>query len=133
MVFSAAMTELRAALIVGCGGFLGSAGRYLLGGWTHRLFPATTFPVGTLLVNTSGCFAIGLLSAFFEGRQMFSPEVRLFLMIGILGGFTTFSSFAYETLGLARDGDTLRASLNLIAQVGLCMFAAWLGYAMVRQ
>jgi fluoride exporter len=128
-----AMTELRAVLIVGCGGFIGSAGRYLIGGWAHRLFPTTTFPVGTLVVNAIGCFAIGLLSALFEGRQLLSPEARLFLMIGILGGFTTFSSFAYETLGLARDGDTLRATWNLIAQVGICMVAAWVGYAVVRQ
>lgn len=120
-------------LLVGAGGFLGSVARYLLGGWAHRLFPLTTFPVGTLVVNVTGCFVIGALSALLEGRQLFSPAARLFLIVGILGGFTTFSTFSYETLGLAREGDTARAALNVIAQVALCLLAVWAGYAVVRQ
>jgi CrcB protein len=126
------VSELRALLIVGAGGFVGSGARYLVGGWVHGWFPRIAFPVGTLAVNTSGCFCIGLLAALLEVRQILSPGVRLFLMIGVLGGFTTFSSFAFETLALARDAQLVRAAANVLAQVALGLLAAWLGYNVVR-
>lgn len=126
------MQPLRPILLSGLGGFIGSAGRYLLGGWVHGLVPLTTFPIGTLVVNVSGCLVIGLLGGLVEARQLFGPDLRVFLFIGVLGGFTTFSSFAYETLALARDAEFARALLNIAAQMILGLSAAWLGFASVR-
>lgn len=125
------MSDLRAALVVGLGGFLGSAGRFLVAGWLHRLRPETTFPVGTLGVNVLGSLLIGVMAGLLEIRQLLSPDARLFLMLGLLGGFTTFSSFAYETLELVRNGDLARAGLNVLAQLLLGLGAAWAGYAAV--
>jgi CrcB protein len=118
--------------MVGSGGFLGSVLRYLLGGWVYDAFPAVSFPIGTLAVNVSGCLAIGVLGGLFEVRQAFGPEARLFLMIGVLGGYTTFSSFAFETLALARDAELLRALANIALQTVLGLAAAWLGYALIK-
>lgn len=126
------MEGLRPVLLVGVGGFVGSVGRYLVGGWVHRALPLAVFPVGTLVVNVAGCLAIGLLAGLVEARQLFGPDLRVFLLIGVLGGFTTFSSFAYESLALARDAEMGRALLNVAAQVVLGLVAAWLGYALVR-
>jgi CrcB protein len=126
------MQALRPILLAGLGGFIGSAGRYLIGGWVHSLVPLTTFPIGTLFVNASGCFLIGLLGGLIEVRQIFGPDLRVFLLIGVLGGFTTFSSFAYETLALTRDAEFARALFNIAAQMILGLGAAWLGYSWVR-
>ena len=126
------MAELRAVLLVGLGGFVGSVGRYVLSGWVHRLVPYAAFPWGTLAVNVSGCFLIGLFSGLADSRQLWGPELRLFVMLGVLGGFTTFSSFAYETAALARDADLLPALANVALQVVLGLFAAWLAYAIAR-
>ena len=126
------MSALRPVLLVGLGGFAGTAARYLVGGWVHRAWPLTTFPVGTLSVNVAGCFAIGLLNGLVDARQLFGPEARLVLMVGVLGGFTTFSSFAYETLSLARDAELARAGANVVLQIALGLAAAWGGDALAR-
>lgn len=126
------MTGLRSVLLVGCGGFLGSAGRYLLSGWVHRLAPYSTFPWGTLAVNVSGCFLIGIFSGLADSRQLWGPELRLLVMIGVLGGFTTYSSFAFETVALAREADLLRALANVVLQVVLGLLAAWFAYELAR-
>jgi len=115
-------------LWVGLGGFVGSAARFAVGGLVHRLAPMSTFPWGTLAVNVSGCLAIGFLSGLLEIRQLLGPSWRLFLMIGVLGGFTTFSSFAFETLGLLHASDMGRAVLNAAAQLVFGLAAAWVGY-----
>jgi CrcB protein len=122
---------LRAA-IVGLGGFVGSALRFLVGGWVHRALPGTSFPVGTFTVNLVGCLVIGLLGGLIDLRQALGPNGRLFLMIGLLGGFTTFSSFSYETFALAQDAEWLRAAANVGLQVVLGLGAAWAGYTAVR-
>lgn len=124
------MAALRSVLLVGAGGFLGSIGRYLVGGWVHRAVPFAVFPYGTLVVNVLGCLVIGLAGGLAESRQLFGPELRVFLLIGVLGGFTTFSSFAFESLALARDAEVARAFANVAAQVVLGLAAAWLGYAL---
>lgn len=126
------MAGLRALLLVGLGGFVGSVGRYLISGWVHRLLPYAAFPWGTLTVNVSGCFLIGLFSGLADSRQLWGPDLRLFVMLGVLGGFTTFSSFAYETLALTRDADLLRALANVALQVVLGLTAAWLAYSIAR-
>jgi fluoride exporter len=122
----------RSVLLVGTGGFLGSIGRYLLGGWVHRIVPFAAFPFGTLVVNALGCLGIGVLGGLADSRQLLGADLRLFLMIGVLGGFTTFSSFAYETLALTRDAEPGRALANVAAQVVLGLAACWAGYALVR-
>jgi CrcB protein len=126
------MRQLGSVFLVGTGGFIGAVGRYLLGGWIHRLVPYSTFPFGTLYVNLSGCFLIGLLGGLTETRQLFGPELRVFIFIGLLGGFTTFSSFAHETLALARDAEFARAVVNMGGQIIGGLVAAWIGYALVR-
>ena len=119
-------------LLAGLGGFLGSVGRYALSGAVQSMLPASRFPWGTLAVNVAGCFAIGILGGLAEHRALLTAEARVFLMIGLLGGFTTFSSFGFETLALLRDGQFLGASSNVIAQMLLCLLAAWLGLAITR-
>jgi CrcB protein len=114
-------------LLVGAGGFIGSVLRYLLSGLAQDLARREDFPFGTLAVNVIGCLAIGLLSQVAESRGALSPEVRACVMIGILGGFTTFSSFGNETVSLWRDGEGLLGFLNVAAQVLLGLGAVWLG------
>jgi CrcB protein len=84
-------------------------------------------------VNVAGCLLIGAAAAAADTRQLLSPEARLFLMVGVLGGFTTFSTFGYETLALARDGEALRAAANVITHVVLGLAAVWAGYAAVAR
>ncbi len=121
-----------ALLWVGAGGFLGAILRYLLGGWVQRLTPAATFPTGTLAVNVLGCLAIGFVAGLVEMRHGLGPGLRLFLLVGLLGGFTTFSSFAWETLDLARSGALAPALANIALQVVLGLAAAWAGLALTR-
>jgi CrcB protein len=122
---------IRELLLVGTGGFIGAVSRYAVGGWAHRWFGAG-FPWGTLIVNVLGCLAIGFLSGLAESRQVFSPEFRLLLFIGLLGGFTTFSSFGYETIAFARDGEISLAALNVLVQVVLGLGAVYGGYVVSR-
>lgn len=119
-------------ILVGAGGFLGAVARYALGGWVHRLLDNPWFPYGTLAVNVAGCFLIGLLGGLVETRQVLSAESRMFLFIGVLGGFTTFSTFGYETFSLARDGQFLAATINAILQVVCGLTAVWLGNTLAR-
>ena len=115
-------------LWVGLGGFIGSAGRFALTGAVHRWLPASTFPYGTLAVNILGCLAVGFLGGLLDLKQIMGPSQRLFLMVGVLGGFTTVAAFAYDTVGLFHGSEYLRASLNVLANIGLGLAAAWLGH-----
>jgi CrcB protein len=120
---------MMAYLWIALGGALGSVGRYWLSGiLTERTGGA--FPWGTLLVNVSGSFIIGLLAALTEpgGRRYLSPAGRQFFMYGVCGGYTTFSSFSLQTLELLREGDFAKAGANVLGSVVLCMVAVWLGY-----
>lgn len=114
-------------LLVGAGGFIGSILRYLLSGWVQQSAKTLDFPYGTLAVNVIGCFVIGFLAQLAESRGMFTSESRLFVFVGILGGFTTFSSFGNETLNLARDNQMMNALANIGANVVIGLFAVWLG------
>jgi CrcB protein len=117
---------------VGLGGFLGSVLRYVLGGWVHRGLNNPWFPWGTFVVNATGCLVIGFLAGLAETRQAFNPEARLFIFIGVLGGFTTFSTFAYETSAFFDDGQILAAFLNIGLEVILGLAAVWLGGTLSR-
>ena len=117
-------------LWIALGSALGGAARYGCVGLAARWLGAA-FPWGTLLVNVSGSLVIGFLAALMapDGRLLATPDTRAFLMIGILGGFTTFSSFSLETLNLVRDGEWLFAFVNVVLSVLLCLVAVWLGHA----
>ncbi len=114
-------------LLVGAGGFMGSILRYLVSGYIQQSTKSIDFPFGTLAVNLIGCFVIGFLAQLAEARGMFTSESRSFVFVGILGGFTTFSSFGNETLNLARDSQIMNALANVGANVILGLFAVWLG------
>lgn len=102
-------------LLIMLAGGVGSGLRYGLGGLVHRYFSAA-FPWGTMAVNLLGCFCFGVIWALAEGRWTISPDVRAVVLIGFLGGFTTFSSFAFETTQFLRDGQWLYAGLNVAVQ-----------------
>lgn len=117
---------LKHYLLVFAGGGIGASARYWLSGAVYRFF-STDFPYGNLVVNITGCFAIGLLMTLMEERFLSDPGIRIFLTIGILGGFTTFSSFSYETIALLRDAEVLRASVNILASIFGCLAATIFG------
>lgn len=115
-------------VLIFLGAGLGGLLRYGVGGLVQSAAGAT-FPVGTMVVNASGCLAIGFLAAAFEGPWLVREEVRLGILIGVLGGYTTFSSFGRETLALANDGQYAAAAANVILSNGLCLAAVWAGWA----
>lgn len=123
------MPSLLSVLYVAFGGALGSVSRYLVGTWTQSLSSSIDFPYGTLTVNLIGCFLIGFLSQLAATRGAFGPETRALVFLGILGGFTTFSSFGNDTLNLLRDGETVNALANVGANVIFGLFLVWLGRA----
>ena len=119
-------------LYVGLGGFLGSICRYWTSGLVHKILDKPWFPIGTLVVNVAGCLLIGLLGGLAEKRQIFSPEFRLFIFIGFLGGFTTFSTFGFEIITFARDGEIFNALTNLVLHIVLGIGAVWLGFSLSK-
>ena len=114
-------------LLVGIGGFIGSVMRYLASGYVQQAAKSVDFPYGTLTVNVIGCFVIGFLSQLAEGRGVFTSDSRLFVFTGILGGFTTFSSFGNETMNLVRDSQMMNAFANVGSNLVIGLFAVWLG------
>jgi fluoride exporter len=112
--------------VVFLGGGLGAAARYWLSGTIARS-SGSGFPFGTVTVNVIGCFVIGLLMASFEERFLVSPTLRLFLTIGILGGFTTFSTFSFETIAMMKDAEFFYAALNITVSVVTCLTATYAG------
>jgi CrcB protein len=123
---------MKSLLLAGAGGFIGTCLRYLCNSFIYRLLNYPTFPYGTCLINILGCLIIGLLSGLAESRGAFTPEVRVFIFIGILGGFTTFSTFGYETFSMIRDGQFILATTNVMLQVVLGLAGVWLGYNFSR-
>lgn len=113
-------------LFVFLGGGLGTTARYWLSGAVYRFLP-TDFPYGNLVVNILGSFLIGVLMVSFEQRFAVNSSLRVFLAIGILGGFTTFSSFSYETMALLRDAEMLRATINVAISILGCLSATYFG------
>jgi len=123
---------MRQLLLVACGGMIGTVLRYGVAGLVGRARSGAMFPVATLTVNLVGCFVIGLLACLAETRGMFSGTTRAVLFIGVLGGFTTFSSFGYETFQLLRGGQNLAAGSFIALQLVLCLPAVWLGDTVAR-
>ncbi len=120
-------------LLVGLGGGLGAMARYGVSLWVLHWPGAPPFPLATLLVNVLGCFAIGVLAFLGETRGLLTPEARLLLMTGFLGGFTTFSAFGIETLGLARGGATAATLGYVGAHLALGLGAVWAGQALAQR
>ena len=116
--------------LIGIGGFIGAILRYTIGAQSQQLFKSVTFPFGTLVVNVLGCLAIGVLSYLVDTRGALSPGQRVMLMSGLLGAFTTFSSFSLETLNLMIAGQLSAALGNLAANNLLGLAAVWLGRAL---
>jgi CrcB protein len=118
-------------LLVGLGGFVGTVVRYWLSGVIARRY-GETFPWGTLAVNALGCFLAGCLFYFLFDRFLTSPTARSVVFIGLLGGFTTFSSYGMQTFTLIRDGEVSLALLNILVSNILCLFLVWLGYTLAK-
>jgi CrcB protein len=116
-------------LAVALGGAIGSAGRFFLSGVIANAF-GETFPLGTLVINITGSFVIGFFGTLTapDGRLLVSPTTRQFVMVGICGGYTTFSSFSLQTLNLMRDEEWLYAGANIVGSVVLCLIGVWLGH-----
>ena len=113
------------------GGAIGTAARYLLSGWVlDRLGPS--FPTGTLTVNVIGCFLMGVLMHIGMTTQIFSPTLRLALTTGFMGGFTTYSSFNYETVSFLRDGSYLYAAMNVGLTGSICLVMGFLGLSAAK-
>lgn len=117
-------------ILVAVGGALGSVGRYALSTAVQR-FSSPFFPYGTFVVNVLGCLVFGIIMGAARERFVLGPSERAFLLIGILGGFTTFSTFSYETFALLQDGEFARAFVNAVGQLICGLVALWAGYAAV--
>jgi fluoride exporter len=122
---------MKTILVIGLGGAIGSISRYLIGGYIHRHL-ATTFPAGTFIVNITGCFIIGLLWGLASRHAWLTLEWRLFLITGICGGYTTFSSFSYESIELFRQGNYVYFLLYVLFSVLFGLLATVGGAALAR-
>ena len=118
-------------LLIGCAGFVGTLGRYWLSGVVARRY-GETFPLGTLAVNLIGCFLVGFLFYLMQERYLVNQNVRTIILIGLLGGFTTFSSLGLQTFTLLQDNEIALAALNVVASNVLGLLLVWAGYTLAR-
>lgn len=118
-------------LLVGAGGAIGSIARFLSQQMIARYYPSS-FPWGTLIVNIVGCFIIGIVYAFGEKGNLLSPDMRLLLATGFCGGFTTFSTFAYENISMMREGELLYTFMYIAASIIVGFLAAYIGVLIVK-
>ena len=118
-------------VLIGVAGLLGTLARYSLSGIVARRI-GETFPMGTLVVNVIGCFLAGLLFYLLQERFLVNEVVRTALMIGFLGGFTTFSSYGLQTFALMRDGELALALTNVLVSNVLGLITVWAGYSLAR-
>ncbi|MBN1668729.1 MAG: fluoride efflux transporter CrcB [Anaerolineales bacterium] len=114
-------------ILIGLGGFIGAIFRYFVSGYVQEFSKSASFPYGTLVVNVLGSFVLGFLYYFIESRGALTPEMRALLLIGMLGAFTTFSTFSLETLNLVLHGEFIQALANLSANFVLGLMAVWAG------
>ncbi len=132
-VYNASFQELKLSyLLIFVGAGIGGVFRYLLSAFVHKASGGWMFPLGTFVVNMIGCLVIGYLLQLSESRGVLQSEVRLFVFVGLLGGFTTFSSFGMETFQFIRDGEFFFASINAVGQVVLGLIMVWLGVVAAR-
>src|SRR5688500_17117990 len=122
---------MKSIWIVAMGGAVGSVARYKLSGWVLHHTIAWRFPAGTFVVNVLGCLAAGIFAGLVAKHDFFSPEARLLLLTGVLGGFTTFSAFGLETMMLLKRGEVLIAGSNMLLSVAAGLLALWLGFELV--
>jgi fluoride exporter len=120
-----------ALALVAIGGAIGSVSRYLLSTAVLRM-SGSLFPVGTFAVNVAGCIVFGAIVGAAEHRVVLAPETRAFLLVGVLGGFTTFSSYAFESFTLMQDGQIAAAAVNIAGQVAAGLFGFWMAYVAAR-
>ncbi len=118
-------------IYIGIFGGLGCVARFLASSWTYQLL-GRSLPYGTLLVNVVGSFLLALLMALGLRSSLLSAELRMGLAVGFMGGFTTFSTFSYETLRLLEEGSVWQAGANVLLNVFLCLGFAWLGLLVAR-
>lgn len=118
-------------LLVGIGSMVGGISRYLLSGYIHRIF-STDFPLGTFLVNVTGCFLIGIIAALFTSSNLLTNNHRILLAVGFCGSFTTFSTFSLDNLNLLTTGAYRLLVLNVAGSLIAGIFATWLGFLVVR-
>ncbi|GAB4507035.1 MAG: fluoride efflux transporter CrcB [Sulfuricaulis sp.] len=123
---------MRQVLAIAAGGAVGSLLRFWMSNWVHS-FADRSFPYGTLAVNVLGCLIMGFLFVLFIDRLSDNPILRAGILIGVLGGFTTFSSFSIETFNLIEQGDWARAIANMSGSLVLCVGATWAGVILGRQ
>jgi CrcB protein len=121
---------MKAVLLVALGGAMGSVARLKVSGYILHHTVDWRFPAGTFAVNVIGCLAAGVLAGLAEKYDFFSPDARLLLFTGILGGFTTFSAFGLETMFLLKRGEILVAGANVVVSVVAGLFALWLGFGL---
>jgi len=119
-------------LIVFFGAGIGGVLRFAMSPAVQRACKGWEFPIGTFSVNMLGCFIIGLLGQLAESKGLFQSDLRLFLFVGVLGGFTTFSSFGFETFQLLRSGEFQYAIANAVLQVALGLLFVWIGWVIGR-
>ncbi len=119
-------------LLIFIGAGLGGVLRFLLSTFVHRQMGGWLFPLGTFVVNMVGCLIIGYLFQLSESRGVLQGDARLFVFVGLLGGFTTFSSFGLETFQLIRDGEFVYAAINAVGQVLCGLALVWLGVVVAR-
>ena len=122
---------IKTLLLIGTGGFLGSISRFMASRFMQNNFPSA-FPFGTVFVNITGCFLIGLIYGFSERSSLLTSEWKMFLAVGFCGGFTTFSTFANENLALLRDGDFFHFLIYTILSVFLGIAATFLGVLITK-
>ncbi len=123
-------TMLMSAALVGSGGFIGAICRSGVSGVMQRSPALAAFPYGTLMVNMVGCLLIGLTVGLLESRQLDNPDIRSFVIVGILGGFTTYSAFGFETFALLRDAEFLKAASNVVIHIVAGLVLVWVGYTL---
>ena len=120
---------MRSILVVALGGAVGSVARLKLSGWVLHRTVEWRFPLGTFLINVIGCLAIGIFAGYAANKDLLSPDARLFLFTGLIGGFTTFSAFGLETFYLMRRGELAVAGTYVVGSVLVGLLALWLGFS----
>ena len=119
-------------LLVLIGGALGTGCRYWLSTFVYSSINKPSFPYANFIINVSGSFVLGVLAELFETRVLVSPTIRAALLTGVLGGYTTFSSFSFETFSLLRDGEIWLAIVNALGSVALGLVAVWMGVRLAQ-